>query len=169
MAFQPASVEGSRDVPFVDSDIKGPDHPILSDGSKPNFETYLYHAQRQREREVAESKSRDMETGFWAKILFGNHTERQLVAAANNEKKGDDGASISDAEYRAASGALRTASWGGVFYLITTGPWFYFLGPFPRLIRFRYPGTLLDAMGILPGWLWPRHCMLRRIRRHGCL
>lgn len=124
MALQPASVEGSRDVPFVDSDIK--DHPILSDGSKPNFETYLYHAQRQREKEVAESKSRDMETGFWAKILFGNHTERQLVATANNEKKGDDGASISDAEYRAASGALRTASWGGVFYLITTD----ILGPY---------------------------------------
>ncbi|KAL4064659.1 transmembrane amino acid transporter protein-domain-containing protein [Scleroderma yunnanense] len=124
MAFQPATIEGGHD-PRVDTDIKGPDHPELSDGTKPNLETYLYYAQRQREREVADSKSHDAETwGFWAKILFGSLAEKHWVV--NNEKQKDSAASISDAEYRAASSALRTASWGSVFYLITTD----ILGPY---------------------------------------
>ena len=112
MAFQPTTVEGGHDL-----DIKGPDCPNSTHGTNPNFETYLYYAQRQREREATESKSHDMEMGFWAKILFG---EKYL--AVRDEKKGDATASISDAEYRAASSTLRTASWGSVFYLITTGP-----------------------------------------------
>jgi len=124
MAFQPATVEGGHDprTHIADLDIKGPDHPVLSDGTRPNLETYLYYAQRQREREVAESKSHDTE---WAKILFGNFSEKHSVVTANDEKKGES--SISDAEYRAASSALRTASWGSIFYLITTGPRWYLL------------------------------------------
>ena len=129
MAFQPAAVEAGHDprAHTADPDIKVPDHPVLPDGTRPNLESYLYYAQRRREREVAEPKSHDAER---AKILFGNLAEKHSVVAINGEKKGD---SISDAEYRAASSALRTASWGSVFYLITTGPWSSFLEPFSIL------------------------------------
>lgn len=127
MAFKPAAIQGHDPrVPIPEEDLH-PDHPALADGTEPNFETYLYYAKQQREKEAAESKSDDMERGFWADLLWGKGGEK-LVPTTNfaDEKKGDTGGSVSEAEYRAASSALRTASWGSVFYLITTD----ILGPY---------------------------------------
>ncbi|KAI6011848.1 hypothetical protein EDC04DRAFT_2871005 [Pisolithus marmoratus] len=95
-------------------------------GTKPNFETYLYYAKQQREKEAAESKSDDVERGFWANLLWGKTNERLAPTNLPDDKKGGVARSVSDAEYRAASSALRTASWGSVFYLITTD----ILGPY---------------------------------------
>ncbi|KAG6328146.1 hypothetical protein ID866_10943, partial [Astraeus odoratus] len=161
MAFQPAAVEGGHDVRSTtpDTDLRGPDHPALADGSKPNFETYLYYAKQQREKEATESKTDDMEHGFWSKVLFGKSSEQLSVATVNDEKRGYTTSSVSDGEYRAASSALRAASWGSVFYLITTdilgpysAPWaFSQVGYGPGVACFVAFGIMAAYSGLL---LW---------------
>ncbi|KAI6131783.1 transmembrane amino acid transporter protein-domain-containing protein [Pisolithus thermaeus] len=136
MAFKPAAIQGHDPrVPIPEKDLH-PDHPVLADGTEPNFETYLYYAKRQREKEAAESKSDDMERGFWANILWGKGGEKLAPTNFADEKKGDTSGSVSDGEYRAASSALRTASWGSVFYLITTD----ILGPYTNPWAFSQVG-----------------------------
>lgn len=126
MAFKPAAIQGHDPrVPIPEKDLH-PDHPILADGTEPNFETYLYYAKQQREKEAAESKSDDMERGFWASILWGKGDQKLMPTNFADDKKGNTTGSASEAEYRAASSALRTASWASVFYLITTD----ILGPY---------------------------------------
>lgn len=136
MAFKPAAIQGHDPrVPIPEEDLH-PDHPVLADGTEPNFETYLYYAKQQREKEAAESKSDDMERGFWANILWGKAGEKLALTNFADEKKGDTSGSVSEGEYRAASGALRTASWGSVFYLITTD----ILGPYTNPWAFSQVG-----------------------------
>ncbi|KAI6127222.1 transmembrane amino acid transporter protein-domain-containing protein [Pisolithus sp. B1] len=136
MAFKPAAIQGHDPrAPTPDEDLH-PDHPVLADGTEPNFETYLYYAKQQREKEAAESKSDDMERGFWANILWGKGGEKLAPTNFADEKKGDTSGPVSEGEYRAASSALRTASWGSVFYLITTD----ILGPYTNPWAFSQVG-----------------------------
>lgn len=137
MAFQPAAIEVGQD-PRVQE--KGeleeyvPENNLLPDGSKPNIETYMYYAKIQREKEAALSAREDAEGGHWGSLIsrkFGRSYEQNSVASVHS---GDDkgapssehavGAAVIEGEYRAASSALRTATWGSVFYLITTGTLF---------------------------------------------
>ncbi|KAH7886718.1 transmembrane amino acid transporter protein-domain-containing protein [Phlebopus sp. FC_14] len=147
MAFQPAAVEGGHDPrahPFEKDDIYAPEHPVLAGGTSPNFETYLHFAALQRAREEALAGA-EVESGRLSKLFFGSEgpqAERASVtsATASDEKKGhksDEGAlTVSDEEYRAAASALRTASWGSVFYLITTD----ILGPYSAPFAFAQVG-----------------------------
>jgi len=112
---------------FQENEISTPEHFALTDGLAPNFETYLYYAQEQRDKEAAEARREGHRppTG-WLGELFGlNRLGYQDSVASTDEKKGgsDEAAvlAITPTEYRVASGSLRTATWGAIFYLITTG------------------------------------------------
>lgn len=111
-----------------DNDVSAPEHYVLADGLAPNFETYLFYAREQRDKEAAEARREGQRppTG-WLSELFGlDYGQDHDSIISGDEKKGavsDEAAilTVSDAEYRAASGSLRTATWGAIFYLITTG------------------------------------------------
>lgn len=130
MSYPPAAVEAHdpRVQLQQDQDISAPERFILADGLAPNFETYLYYAEEQRDKEAAEARKEGYRppTG-WLSDLFGLNRpglDHDSVVSAE-EKKGtsNEGGvlAITPAEYRAASSSLRTASWGAIFYLITTG------------------------------------------------
>ena len=126
---QLAAAEGHdlRVHPQENDDVLAPEHFVLADGLAPNLETYLYYAREQRDKEVAGAlrEGHRPPTG-WLSELFGlNRLARDQHLFVDTEKKAesDDGAvlGVTPAEYRAASSSLRTATWGAVFYLITTG------------------------------------------------
>ena len=129
MAFPPAAVEAHDPRVHLqeNKDIVAPEHFVLVDGLEPNLETYLYYAQEQRDKEAAEARREGHRppTG-WLSELFGlNRLNDQDSVGFADEKKGisDEAAvlAVTPAEYRAASSSLRTATWGVIFYLITTG------------------------------------------------
>lgn len=138
MAFQPASIEAGHD-PRVhlsekeEQDAYIPEDNFLPDGSTPNIETYMYYAKIQRDKEAALTAEEDAEGGHQGSLISrvfkpSHGSDRKSVSSAHSsEKKGvasseeGAGALVTAGEYRAASGALRTATWGSVFYLITTG------------------------------------------------
>ena len=97
------------------------------------FEEYYYYAQRTRieEDEAVAALPKDgfKSILFPSKSAAGVETHNNAGFDAANNKNLSDKAqrmSISDDEWTNASRALRTASWGAVFYLITTD----ILGPF---------------------------------------
>ena len=137
MSYPPAAVEAHdpRAQLQEDTDIIAPEHFVLSDGLAPNFETYLYYAEEQRDKEAAEARREGQRppTGWFSDFFGLNRPGRdQDSEIYTGEKKGgsDEAAvTVTPAEYRAASSSLRTASWGAIFYLITTGtiaPFFFF-------------------------------------------
>ncbi|KAF8839246.1 hypothetical protein BDN67DRAFT_1012489 [Paxillus ammoniavirescens] len=147
MSFPLAAVEAHdpRVRLSENNDVVGPDHPVLDDGSSPNFETYLHFAEEQRAKEVIEARRNGEDLGDgWLGRLFTlkpSRADRASIssATASDEKKGesDEAAlTITDAEYRAASSSLRTASWGTIFYLITTD----ILGPYSTPFAFAQVG-----------------------------
>lgn len=129
MSYTPAAV-GAHD-PRVqleeNKDIIAPEHFVLADGLAPNFETYLYYAAEQRDREAfgARKKRQRPPTGWLSSFFSLNrlgHDPGSGVYADEKKGESDEAAvAVTAAEYRAASGSLRTASWGTIFYLITTG------------------------------------------------
>ncbi|KAF8840121.1 hypothetical protein BDN67DRAFT_1069550 [Paxillus ammoniavirescens] len=110
--------------------------PKRTHGLAPNFETYLHPAEELQAEEVAEARRNgEFVGGDWFTWRFGSmppQADRASVVFAttpdgDGERRGEpDEAALAatDAEYRAASSSLRTASWGGAFYLITTGKGF---------------------------------------------
>lgn len=103
------------------------EHFAFTDGLAPNFETYLYYAQEQRDKEAAEARREGHRppTGLLGELFGLDRLGYQDSVPSTDEKKGgsDEAAvlAITAAEYRAASSSLRTATWGAIFYLITTG------------------------------------------------
>lgn len=102
-----------------------------------SFEEYQYWAAIERELEIEENKRYIEKRGPWTikqaikgRFSKGIHEEARIEAlrAVANEKDGKSivaGASLEngaaqDPEWRVAARALRTASWGTMFYLITT-------------------------------------------------
>jgi len=137
MAFQPAAIEAGHD-PRVHHPEKEEqaaytyEDNVLPDGSTPNIETYMYYAKIQRDKEAALSAKEDAERGRGSLISRAFKRSREfdgdsITSAHSGEKtvaaSEEDGGSavVTEGEYRAASSALRTATWGSVFYLITTG------------------------------------------------
>ena len=90
-----------------------------------SFEEYQYYAQRTREQE----KHLESPQLLWRQILTRKRTEADIndvhSPEANFATK-ETRLHISDEEWTNASRAMRTASWGAAFYLITTD----ILGPF---------------------------------------
>ncbi|KAG6371701.1 hypothetical protein JVT61DRAFT_9043 [Boletus reticuloceps] len=81
---------------------------------------HLFYAQEQRDKEAAEARKEGHRppTG-WLSELFGLNRFTDTTSVVSDEKKaGSDEAAtlgVSPAEYRAASSALRTATWGAIF------------------------------------------------------
>lgn len=138
MAFQPALVELCTCPPpphlskKEEQDAYVPENYHVPDDTVPNLETYMYYAKIQRDREVLSTKN-DAEGGHWGSLISrifnrSQESDERSVASAHSDEKNvtpssedGSGALVTAGEYRAASGALRTATWGTVFYLITTG------------------------------------------------
>jgi hypothetical protein len=127
MAYPRATVEAHDPRVHLQEDIVSPEHFVVTDGLAPNFETYLYYAQEQRGKEAAEARREGHRppTG-WLSELFGLNRlgdQHSFVSADEKNVESDEAAvlDVTPAEYRAASGSLRTATWGAIFYLITTG------------------------------------------------
>ncbi|OAX30581.1 hypothetical protein K503DRAFT_788359, partial [Rhizopogon vinicolor AM-OR11-026] len=136
MAFQPATIEAGHDPRIHHSEKEEQvaythEDDVLPDGSTPNIETYMYYAKIQRDKEAALSAKEDAERGrgsLISRVFQRSHgSDRVSVASAHSDEKNGaassedgGGAVVTEGEYRAASSALRTATWGSVFYLITT-------------------------------------------------
>ncbi|KAG2036549.1 transmembrane amino acid transporter protein-domain-containing protein [Suillus americanus] len=178
MAFQPAAIEGGRD-PRVhlsekeEQDVYVPENYHVPDGTTPNIETYMHFAKIQRDREALSAKS-DAEGGHSGGLISrifnrSQESDRRSVASAHSDAKNvapssEEGGSalVTSSEYRAASGALRTATWGSVFYLITTDilgpystPWaFQQVGYGPGVACFFVFGILAAYSGFLLWWMF---------------
>ncbi|KAG9312425.1 transmembrane amino acid transporter protein-domain-containing protein [Chiua virens] len=149
MSYPPAAVAAHDPRVHLqeDDDVISPEHYVLEDGLPPNLEAYLFYAREQRDKEAAEARKEGNKppTG-WLSELFGlNRISRdQDSVISGDEKKppvDETGIlAVTAAEYRAASGSLRTATWGAVFYLITTD----ILGPYTAPYAF-------SAVGYGPG------------------
>lgn len=102
-----------------------PQHRPLHDSSV-TFEEYNYYAQLSRAEEDT-YVDHDRERG-WLSLIFPSKSHGADVATNANINTSDKNvtATISEEEWTNASRALRTATRGAVFYLITTD----ILGPF---------------------------------------
>jgi hypothetical protein len=179
MAFQPAAIEPGHDPRVYHSEKEEQDAYVpeiyhLPDGTTPNLETYMYYAKIQRDKE-AHSARNDAEGGHSGSLIsriFGRSqgSDRRSVASGPSESDGknvafsseEGGSAVAAGEYRAASGALRTATWGSVFYLITTDilgpystPWaFQQVGYGPGVACFFVFGILAAYSGFLLWWMF---------------
>ncbi|EGN97571.1 hypothetical protein SERLA73DRAFT_184331 [Serpula lacrymans var. lacrymans S7.3] len=177
MAFvQPAAIDGGLDPRVHLSEkeqvaIIGPPLEDASpDGTVPNFETYLYYAQIQREQERNDSRpAHEVEERHWAglfsRAIKPPPSDKASIASATDEKREpseENAVYISKQEKRNASGALRTATWSSVFYLITTdilgpysAPWaFAQVGYGPGVACFFVFGVMAAYGGFLLWWMF---------------
>ncbi|EXJ75427.1 uncharacterized protein A1O5_02123 [Cladophialophora psammophila CBS 110553] len=89
--------------------------------SNVTFEEYYYYAQRTREEQ------RQLQSPQWQwRTVFSSRKKTADPAEEERESKPHAGGVVTEEEWSNASRAFRTASWGAVFYLITTD----ILGPF---------------------------------------
>lgn len=179
MAFQPALVELCTCPPpphlskKEEQDAYVPENYHVPDDTVPNLETYMYYAKIQRDREVLSTKN-DAEGGHWGSLISrifnrSQESDERSVASAHSDEKNvtpssedGSGALVTAGEYRAASGALRTATWGTVFYLITTDilgpfstPWaFQQVGYGPGVACFFVFGIMAAYSGFLLWWMF---------------
>lgn len=130
MEHPPAAVEAHDPSVHVkeNQDVVSSEHPVLADGLPPNFETYLYYAREQRDKEAVEARRRGHHPpNGWLCKLFGLDQlgRNQKSVISSDEKEGISNVAVvfevTPAEYRAASSSLKTATWGTIFFLITTG------------------------------------------------
>ncbi|KAG2036564.1 transmembrane amino acid transporter protein-domain-containing protein [Suillus americanus] len=153
-----------------EQDTYVPENYHVPDGTTPNLETYMYYAKIQRDREALSAKN-DAEGGRSGGLISrifnrSQESDRRSVASdgknvASSSEEGA-GAQVTSGEYRAASGALRTATWGSVFYLITTDilgpystPWtFQQVGYGPGVACFFVFGILAAYGGFLLWWMF---------------
>ncbi|KAI0441031.1 transmembrane amino acid transporter protein-domain-containing protein [Xylaria telfairii] len=85
------------------------------------FEEYHFYAQRTREEQLL------LEAPQWQwRTLFSSKKTTNAVEGGDHHTRPSVGQVVTDEEWVDASRAFRTASWGAVFYLITTD----ILGPF---------------------------------------
>jgi len=97
------------------------------------FEEYHYYAEKTRAEEDAAATG---PTQGMLSMILPSKADRGVnrvgekrgsaIAEKNNSSSPDNRTGISDDEWTNANRALRTASWGAIFYLITTD----ILGPF---------------------------------------
>ncbi|KAF7117477.1 hypothetical protein CNMCM5793_006459 [Aspergillus hiratsukae] len=135
-----------------------PQHRKLHDPSV-TFEEYYYYAQLTRAEEEQQPNS-DKERG-WLSIIFPSKSDGGVQPVSvnmtedartlNNDAPGRMG--ISDEEWTNASRALRTATRGAIFYLITTD----ILGPFGLGFAFATMGwgpgiALYTVFGVLAAY-----------------
>ena len=98
------------------------------------FEEYYYFAQvsRAHPSETSDAPSTTSSTGISKYIPFRKGTVAVENEVVSDDKNHDSSPAmhpwhnVSDEEYVQASRALRTATWGAIFYLITTD----ILGPY---------------------------------------
>ncbi|KAJ5495145.1 amino acid transporter [Penicillium diatomitis] len=146
-----------------------PQHRRLHDSSV-TFEEYYYYAQQTRAEEEANTQR---ETGILS-VIFPSKKDVGVQqtsdnvhkdASAINYSKETDRMTITDEEWLNASRALRTASRGAIFYLITTD----ILGPFGLPYAFASMGwgpgiALFTVFAGLAGYsgylLWHAFCGL---------
>lgn len=106
--------------------------------SKVTFEEYLHHAKRTRADARFESQERSMnlfkdmkigrkkQDGAAVALSDLDSFEGKEMNVATDRKTPPEYMAVTDEEWIQASRAARTATWGAVFYLITTD----ILGPF---------------------------------------
>ncbi|KAG6372469.1 transmembrane amino acid transporter protein-domain-containing protein [Boletus reticuloceps] len=143
MSLPPMAVEAHDPRAHLQEnhDVVAPEHVLLDDGLAPNFETYLFYALEQRNKEAAEARKEGHHppTGWLSELLGLNRLADTASVVSDEKKAGSDEAAtlaVSPAQYRAASSSLRTATWGAIFYLITTD----ILGPYSAPYAFSQVG-----------------------------
>lgn len=178
MSYPPAAVEAHDPRVHIqeNNDIAAPEHFVLDDGLAPNFETYLHYAEEQRDKEASKARREGHRppTGWWSELFGLNRAVPDGASNVSTDEKKDGSVevgvlAVTPAEYRAASSSLRTATWGTVFYLITTGAQHHFLYFHSSHERDRYPWSVFGALCVLRRRVWTWRCMLCRFRHHGSL
>lgn len=171
VGVSPSNSDGSvlnppagENVGAIDSDTVRPQERPIHD-SRVTFEEYFYYAKETRLEEEKQPLT-DYETTFWSLIFppksdAGVQPTAKIESEAAAEKTAQpgrkNGAAVSDEEWANASRALRTATRGAVFYLITTD----ILGPFGLPYAFATMGwgpgialfTVFAGLAIYSGYL----------------
>ncbi|KAF2121933.1 oligopeptide transporter protein [Lophiotrema nucula] len=154
---QPAALALDGGDPRLNNGPSGPTAKRLHDTSV-TFEEYVYYAKLEREYEKSLPESAPAGTSL--RTILGrkqaiDHTASPVVAGSdkNDEKHAVQQPVVADEEWHQASRALKTATWGALFYLITTDV----LGPYSvpwALSQMGYgPGVVLYTIfGILAGY-----------------
>ncbi|KAG2362953.1 hypothetical protein BDR07DRAFT_1484177 [Suillus spraguei] len=172
MSLQPVAIGAGQGSQVYLSEKKEQDPPYVPvpenyrvlNGNKPNLETYMYYAKIQRDREALSARN-DAEGSRWGNLISRSfkrqeYDNRSVQISPPSENGG--GSIVTAGEYRAASGALRTATWGSVFYLITTDilgpystPWaFQQVGYGPGVACFFVFGIMAAYSGFLLWWMF---------------
>lgn len=172
MSFQPVAIGAGQGSQVYLSEKKEQDPPLIPgpenynvlDGNKPNIETYMYYAKIQRDREALSARN-DAEGSRWGNLIsrsFKRQESDNRSVQISPPSVDGGGSLVTAGEYRAASGALRTATWGSVFYLITTDilgpystPWaFQQVGYGPGVACFFVFGIMAAYSGFLLWWMF---------------
>ena len=124
-------MDAGAEAPVGSISTVRPQHRKLYDPNV-SFEEYYYYAQQTRAAEAQQPKT-SFETSVWS-VIFPSKSGPGVAAASGSDNIGEkktepsphERVIASDDEWANASRALRTATRGAVFYLITTD----ILGPF---------------------------------------
>ncbi|KAL8839649.1 MAG: hypothetical protein Q9170_001655 [Blastenia crenularia] len=159
-----ANARGGSNV-TANGDENGPRGVLTTALHDPSvtFEEYFYYAQlsRAHQSEASAAPSTAFTHGISEYLPFTKRTVAVGNDTSGEEKDGDGFPvgrpwnNVSDEEYVQASRALRTATWGAVFYLITTD----ILGPFTTAYVLRPAGLqahrrlTFRQMGVQPDGL----------------
>ncbi|KAI0469309.1 transmembrane amino acid transporter protein-domain-containing protein [Xylaria cf. heliscus] len=116
--------------------------------SSVTFEEYYYYAQLTREEQLV------LEAPQWQwRTLLSRKRAAVPVREEESHHETNIGQTVTDEEWADASRAFRTASWGAVFYLITTDVLGPFAVPFAIGTLGYGPGVgIFTAFGILSGY-----------------
>jgi len=171
-------VTGAGNIPIETELIRAIHDPSIS------FEEYAYYAAITRaeekeanERHVAATGPKTLKSVIMGRFSKGNEhvVNSPPESLSAGEKSGSDEkavapgspprrnlGNVSDAEWKNASRAVRTAGWGSAFYLITTdilGPFSVPYGPLGFIDCFQHTEHILQV-GFRSNGLWPRYCSL---------
>ncbi|KID94767.1 Transmembrane amino acid transporter family protein, partial [Metarhizium majus ARSEF 297] len=138
--------------------------PIHGNDSTITFEEFIYWAERTRADEALANKAlldkrgpRTVKNTLQSRFSKGHQTDPATSVADIYSSDEEIIMGISEREWKQASRAIRTASWGSIFYLITTDV----LGPFSTPWAFAQMGygpgvalyTVFGAMAGYSGWI----------------
>ncbi|XMA20490.1 hypothetical protein WAI453_013281 [Rhynchosporium graminicola] len=138
------------------------------------FEEYLHYAEVTRAEERAYegttiSRKEPFSLGGLIKSRFSKGHQHEINATVEGNQittTHNDWSTVTDLEWRQASRATRTASWGSIFFLITTdilgpagAPWgFANTGYGPGVALY----TVFGLMASVSGWWSHRCCFIRQ-------
>lgn len=153
------SAEGDPRLSLSEKPAHDVYQPTCGNDSSITFEEFIYWAERTRADEALANKAmldkrgpRTVKNTLKSRFSKGHHTDPATSVADVYSSDEEIITGVSEKEWKQASRAIRTASWGSIFYLITTDV----LGPFSTPWAFAQMGygpgvALYTVFGAMAG------------------